>query len=417
MFKNYICALDIGSSKISACLLEISGRQISNIFFETQASKGVKRGTIVDSVELVETVGRVLKSLRARSGIKIKAIHTNISGRDIITRHSRAIIPLAERGNKVVTSTDMENVREQAIILGSNIEEEIIHSIPFGYTVDSKSDISNPLGLYGHKLEVDLYLICGKLSYIQTLTHVINQAGCDVKELFFSGLATSEIVFNEELKSGINIICDIGSDIAELLVFKDGQLRDTDILQIGSSDLTQAISDSLNMPFELAEDIKINYGIVGDPCRIYEQKEILIKKDNIYKPIKQRAVCEIINAKAAHISAHIKESVIKNSQPNDIKHFILTGRAMLLEGFLELLEADLGFSVEFARITDPQINTFVNKNPQLSGRKYLTYLTALGLACKELYGYQPKALPVKKTSPNPVFKIIDKAKEVYQEYF
>jgi len=417
MFKNYICALDIGSSKIAACLVEISGRQISNIFFETQASKGLKRGTIVDSIELVEAVGRVLKSLKARSGIKIKAVHTNISGRDIITRHSRAIIPLAERGNKVITSTDMENCREQAIILGSNIEDEIIHSIPFGYSVDSKSDISNPLGLYGHKLEVDLYLICGRLSYIQTLTHVINQAGCDVKELFFSGLATSEIVFNEELKNGVNVICDIGSDIAELLVFKDGQLKDMDILQIGSSDLTQAISDSLSVPFELAEDIKINYGIIGDPDRIDEQKEILIKKDNSYKPIKQREVSRIINAKADQICAHIKECVIKNLQPNEIKHFVLTGRTMLQEGFLELLESNFGFPVEFARITDPQINSFVNKDPQLSGRKYLTYLTALGLACKELYGYQPKTLPAKKTSPNPVLKIIDKAKEVYQEYF
>jgi len=185
MLNSYICALDIGSSKIASAVAQIKRKRINNIFFDSVPSKGIKRGVIVDSVDLVSSVSKLLKDLKVKSGINIKFLYTNISGQDIVTKHSRAIVPLAERGNKVITISDIQRVNEEARILGSSLEEEIIHFIPSSYTIDSKSNIINPLGLYSHRLEVDLYLICGKLASIQSLGRVINQAGFEIKDLFF----------------------------------------------------------------------------------------------------------------------------------------------------------------------------------------------------------------------------------------
>jgi len=417
MLTDYICALDIGSSKIAACVAEVKRRQIINIYSEIMPSKGIKRGSIVDSIELVNCVGKILKKLKSKSAINIKSIYTDISGVDIITKHSRAVLPFADRGNKLITSQDIEKANEQALILGSDIDEEVIHRIPFSYTVDSKSDISNPLGLYGHKMEVDLYLVCGKLSSIQTITHIINQAGYEIKELFFSGLATSEVVFNDEFKKGTNIICDMGSDITELLLFKDGVIKDIRILPLGGGDLTEALMDSLNIPFDLAEAIKFSYGVIGDSSLIAEDKEALIKNDNIYKPIKQRVVSEIITSEAKSMCEVLKDNAEKNVHLSEIDNFILTGRTMLQDGFLEMLEVILGIPVEFGRISHPQILPFLNKNPDFSGRKYLAYLTSLGLICKELYGYQSQTLSFSQPAKNPILKAINKVKEIYQEYF
>lgn len=41
---DYIFCLDIGSSKISAVLAEIKKKNITNVFFESIASQGVKDG-------------------------------------------------------------------------------------------------------------------------------------------------------------------------------------------------------------------------------------------------------------------------------------------------------------------------------------------------------------------------------------
>jgi cell division protein FtsA len=415
--NSYICALDIGSNKIAAALAQFKRKRLSNIFFDSVPSKGVRGGIIVDSIELVGSISRLMKNLKAKSGINVKFLYTNISGQDIVTRHSRAIMPLAERGNKVVTVSDIQSINEQARILGSSLEEEIIHCIPSGYAIDSKDNVINPLGLYSHKLEVDLYLVCGKLSSIQTLSRVINQSGYEIKELFFSGLATSKAVFDKDLKEGLSLFCDIGSDVTELLLFRDGTLYDIDILVIGGNELTEKLSAALKIPFDLAEDIKRSHGIIGDPVQIGEDKEILVKKSNLYKPIKQRLVSEIITSSAKSACSRIKEAVEKKASCYEVNNFVIVGRTILLEGFIETLENTLSVPVKVGRVTNTEILSLLKKEDSLAGQKYLTYLTALGMICGVIEEKPLGILPIHQPAKNLVLKAANRFKELYQEYF
>ncbi|MDD5730196.1 MAG: cell division protein FtsA [Candidatus Omnitrophica bacterium] len=417
MLNNYICGLDLGTSKISACLAEIKKNRISSLYFESAPSKGLKRGSIVDSVAFVNSVSGVLKGLKSKSGINFKSVYANVSGQDIITKHSRAIIPITERGNKVITAQDLDKVNEQALILGSNLEEEIIHKIPYSYNIDSKANIVNPLGLYSHKLEADLYLVCGKLSSLQSLTHAINQSGFEIKDLSLSGLASSEAVFSGEYKTGINVLCDIGADITEVLIFRDGSLYSIDILSQGGSDLTEGLAETLNIPFDFAEEIKVSYGLVGDSSQIKEEKEILVKKDSAYKPIKQKMVCDIITEKAKFLCRTLKETIEKRVSRMDVENVVVCGRTILQEGFLETLENTLGIKARTGRIQNTNVVHLVGKSEALSGQKYLAYITALGIVCQAMHEYRPMIVSISQPIRNPILKAINKVKNVYQEYF
>lgn len=417
MLNNYICVLDIGSSKVSAAVAQFKKRKLAKIYFDSIPVKGVKEGIIVDSIGLIGSVSKVLKSLKAKSGINIKFVSVNISGQDIITKHSRAIIPLAERGNKVINVSDMQRANEQARILGSNLEEEIIHMIPSSYTIDSKSNIINPLGLYSHRLEVDLYLVCGKLSSVQSLARVINQSGYEIKDLFFSGLATSKAVFSKNAKEGLNLFCDIGSDTTEILIFKDGLLKDIQVLPFGGDYFTQELSDSLKIPFDLAEDIKRSYGVIGGLNEIREDKEILVKKDEFYKPIKQKLVAEIMTNSAKVVCAKIKEAIEKKVPLYEVNNFVIGGRAILTEGFIETLENIMIIPVRMGRITNLEIISLIKEDSDLSGQKYLTYLTCLGMLCEALESKPLGILPLHQPAQNFILKVVNRVKEVYQEYF
>ncbi|MFA6350010.1 MAG: cell division protein FtsA [Candidatus Omnitrophota bacterium] len=418
MFKNYICAIDIGSSKISAVCAKVSGKRITELYFENTPSKGVRQGMVVNSIDLVSSLSKVLSALKRKSGIRIKYVYTNLSGSEVATKHSYAIMPLAERGNKVISPYDIQKVVEQARVLGSSLEEEIIHQMPASFSIDSKSNILNPIGLYSHRLEVDLYLIYGKLSAIQSLTRAVNQAGYEIKDLYFSGVATAACVFNKENRDGINVLCDIGSDITELVIFKDGLIKAAQILPIGGNFITQQLADELSIPFELAEDLKKSHASIGDYGNIPEDKEILIKKNNIYKPIKQRLVAQIVTAKAKEICEQVKAVLEKNISANDeVKNFSCCGRIVFVEGFLEAMENVLGISVRLSRINNPALTAFSNKAEELSGQKYLDYLTALGVICQALFDEQPHILSAGQPAKNPLKKFTNRLKEVYREYF
>ncbi len=415
--NNYICALDIGSSKISAVAAEIRKKRIVSLYFESLSSRGVRNGLIVDSVSLLDSIGKCLKALQRKSGLKIKFIYTNVSGQDIISKHSRAIIPLAERGNKVITPSDLRRVNEQAFILGSNIDEENIHKIPYGYIVDDKINIANPLGLYGHRLEADLYLICVKLSSIQTLVHTINQAGYEIRDLFFTGLISAKLLLEAKLKEGVHILCDMGSDITELLLFRDGILRNIEVLPLGGNDLAQELSNELKIPIDLAEDIKVSYGIVGDIQGSDQDKEILLRKESNYNPIKQKVVSEIITSRSRSLCHTLKNTLGKYAAPTEIKLVTACGKGILQEGFLEMLETIMGAPVELGRITHPLITPFINRYNELSGQKYLSYIPCLGMICQALSKDNSFSPPVGQSSRNPITNLINKVQEVYQEYF
>jgi cell division protein FtsA len=415
--NGHLCAVDIGSSKISAALAQIKNNKISNIFFDSFVSRGVKEGIIVDATELVICLTKLLKGLKSSSGVKIKYVHANFSGKDISTKHSHAVIPLAERGNKVITSTDISAANEQARILGSSLENEIIHVIPSSYAIDSKGSVINPIGLYSHKLEVDLYLICARLSSLQSLSRVISQAGYEIRGLSFSGLATAKAVLGAQEKRGLTVLCDLGSDVTELLIFKDGLLQNIQILPVGGSSLTQQISEGLKINFELAEDIKRSHGVITDASHIPEEKEILVKKDGFYKPIKQRDVAAMVTNAGRLICLQIKEAVETKVALHEIDHFIMVGKTLLTDGFIEMMESLIGIPVTLGRISHPEVAGLIKEHSDLSGQKYLTYLTCLGMICQDLDDKTVGSLALVKPAKNMLVKAARRFKEVYQEYF
>jgi len=262
-----------------------------------------------------------------------------------------------------------------------------------------------------------LYLICAKLAGLQSRTHAVNQSGYEMKDLFFSGMATSEAVFEESLRQGISVICDVGSDITEVLMFKDGVLSDIELLFLGGNDLTVALEDTLEIPSDFAEEIKKSYGVVGENIQINEDKEILIKKDNLYKPIKQREVAQIITAKAGQLCKAIKDAIEKHVASTKISNVSVCGRTMLQEGLLEMLEKTLGARTQLARISNPQLLNAINKHEDLAGQKYSAYITALGIVNLVLREYKPLFSFKDSSSPNPVLRTFHRVRDIYQEYF
>ncbi len=415
--NNYICALDIGSSKVAGCIAVLKKGRIENIWFDSAPSRGVRAGVIVDSVELITVVTSLMKKLKAASGVNIRFIHISISGKDLFAKHASAIVPLTERGNKVITAFDIERVNEQARILASNLEDEIIHIIPFNYTIDSKDRIKNPIGLYSHSLEVDLYLICAKLSLVEGLSRVINQSGYEIKKVFFSGLAASKVVFDSKLLEGLNVFCDIGADVTELLIFRDGLLLDLEILPVGGDDLTRRLKEELKMPYDLAEDIKRSCVLTENIELIAEDKEILIKREQDYRPIKLKFLAQVMNSCVQPICQSIKDALVKKAALYEVNNFIVTGRSALLEGLIETLERNLSVPVKLGRILSPDMPLSIKQDNALSAQKYLTYLPVLGMICEALKIGPAIIPPLKGSSGNFMIKALQRIKEVYQEYF
>lgn len=415
--QKHVCAIDIGSSKIAGCVAKITRDSITELWCESVPSKGIRDGAITDHGCLVGCLGVLMKSLRSLSGMPLRSVYTTLPGNETTTRHSRAIIPLAERGNKVINEADIRKVQAQARVLGASLDEEIIHAIPVQYVVDNRRPVANPLGLYGHKLEVDMLLVCGKTSSIQNLDRVVHQTGYEIQDIFFSGLVIGKAVLNRQMQEGTTVVCDIGSDTTELMLFTDGALRDIDLLNTGSHQITLALRDNLKIPFDLAEDMKKTYGAVGAADSTGD-KEILVKKSTVYRPIKQRAVVETVTAKAQEMCRSIRETIERRVSTYEINHCVVVGRTGLLEGFIETFEQIMSVPVRLGFIENPHFLSGIRDQSVIpAGQNALVYLNALGTVCTALYGDSGQEKQKKQSPKNPVARAVEKVKTVCDEYF
>ena len=250
------CGLDIGNHSLKASLVRVKAPNRYELLETLEApTRGFKKSYVSDLGEFSESIHRVLKELTRKSAGKFKGVHLGLGGHTVEMRYSKALIPLVDKASKVITTGDLKKVNKQSRLLGIKMDEEILHDFPQQYLINDTNRILNPAGLYGRKLGVTSLLVISQSNLIGNITKALNQAGFEVSNIFFSSLAAAQTALSRDHIQKGSLLIDIGATTTNILFFKDGFLRHLDILPFGGQHLTDSIAASLQVPFDLAEQI------------------------------------------------------------------------------------------------------------------------------------------------------------------
>ena len=69
--------------------------------------------------------------------------------------------------------------------------EEIIHVLPQEFKVDSQSDIKEPIGMYGGRLEANFHVVVGQVSSIRNIGRCVKSSGLDLCSITLEPLASA----------------------------------------------------------------------------------------------------------------------------------------------------------------------------------------------------------------------------------
>lgn len=399
------CALDITAGKIAGVTAAVKRTgEITDITCQSGPSAGIKNGRVNDVGLLSEAIADVFKKLNPPSRHTIKSLSVSIAGPQIKSAHSIGVIAISERSNKIITSGDIFKVNQQAYSLGLNMAEQLLLQVAQGYTIDNHNKAANPAGLYGHKLEVDLLLITAPNTDVENLISAVDRAGYRVRSIVLSAYATSQAVVPEADKRKGCVLLDIGFDTTQIAVFKDAVLRGFETFGRGSNHITEALARELKLNRDLAETVKISYGGALSH-HIDPGLEVLIKKEQVYRPIKRREICLVIEKELKLLFDEIKKRLEVYQMTLELPAgIIVSGKIAVLEGFLESLEQSFNMPVRLAKIEG-----LASCEP--------AYATALGMI-RYAASCAPNFNLLKLSSYGNIFqKIIHKSKEIYQEYF
>jgi cell division protein FtsA len=381
MSDKLICGIDIGSSKVATVvgLDSTEHNELRVIGFNSTASKGVKRGLIVDIEKVTSAVEESVEKAERMAGHKISRAFVSVGGPHISSVNSHGVVAVSNPQGEIIEA-DAKRVTEAARAISLSTTRQIIEVLPREYSVDGQSGIKNPIGMSGVRLEVDTHIITASLTNLKNIERCLTDINVSNSGFIFSGLASSESVLSETEKDlGVTVV-DIGGGKMDLCIYVDGSLAYSSSIPIGAKHITNDIAVGLRVSLESAERIKLylskhrkriemSYHNKKQQQDQFDFSELNIPEQ--LNDITPKTIIEgIIGPRIEELYNYIGEEIEKSGFAKQIPSgVVLTGGGSLTIGIMEMGRKHLGLPIRIGtpervtglvdEILDPQFATTI----------------------------------------------------------
>ncbi len=380
---NIAVGLDIGTTKIVAMIgryNEYGKMEVLGI--GKSKSLGVHRGVVNNITQTIQSIQQAVEQAESVSGIQIQNVTVGIAGQHI---HSRQHPDYIVRANpeEVIDCNDIDMLCQQVHKLVMMPGEEILHVLPQEYKIDGQSEITEPIGMYGGRLEANFHLVIGKITSIRNIGRCVKSAGLDLAGVTLEPLASASAVLSQEEKEAGVALIDIGGGTTDLAIFKDGIIRHTAVIPIGGNAVTEDIKEGCAIIEKQAELLKVKFGSAW-PGENKDNEIVSIPglRGRAPKEISLKNLSKIIHARMVEVIELVFEEINKYDHQNTKKQLIagivLTGGGAQLKHLKQLVEYITGMDT---RIGYPNEHLAGNSDPEITSP---LYATAVGLVMNNL---------------------------------
>ncbi len=257
---NIIVGLEIGTSKVCAVVGDIGGEGALNIVGLGQArSGGVRKGEIVDASLAEEAVRQAIVEAEQMADVEIRSVYLGVTGGHLRGFNNRGVHPIVS-ADREITEQDVKDVIKNAKAINLPAQNHVVCAIRQHFTVDDQSGITNPVGMLGARVEVDVHVVHGNLNRLQNAIRTVKGLQVEVEDIVFNGLASALALLSNEQKELGSLIIDIGGGTTEYVVYANGIIKHTGVLAVGGDHVSNDLAYGLKLRLSRAEQVKIEHG-------------------------------------------------------------------------------------------------------------------------------------------------------------
>ena len=383
--RNTVAAIDIGSTKVAVIVGDVSEYGETRILGVGVApAAGLSRGVIDNIQSARDAVATAVGKAEQSCGMRILSGVVGISGGHITSQNNRGIVAIPDR-SRPISLDDRERVIDAAGQISIPTNRQIIHVLPRGYWVEGTEPVSDPVGMFGARLDAETHIVTGAVSAIQNLTKCVEGAGVQVDGIVLESVASATSVLMPEERAQGAALVDIGGSVTSLCVYDEGAVAHTASLPLAGTHLTHDLARVLRCPWESAEQLKCEHGSAyADGSLAGEEVEVRAFGTHAQKPVPLLHVAEILQARCEEILEMVAMELKRAGYLDRLAAgLVLTGGSSQLSGLPELAEARLDLPARVGRPRGCSGLTELINTP--------AYATAVGLAQHALLDGQPSS--------------------------
>lgn len=334
---NLIAGLDIGSGKMTciAAAHDVETNTLKVLAGRSVPCKGLRGGMVSDIRETSATVRHILGSIERDCNREIGNLFVGVRGAHLESFSNHGTYNIS-RMDKEITQADMDLAVENAKAMPIKNDNEIVNVITQGYAIDKQRGITNPEGMEGSLLEVDVHITTGSSTHINNLAKAIQRPGYKIDGTFYSLVPLADCVLTQEEKEIGALILDLGGETMSVGIYIDGILKFSRDIPYGCDLITSDLSRLLHTSRQHAKEIKEKYG-VSFPTFLDEEGEIPVPSldGRSMHNIKKSYVLDIIQPRVEELMEQVAGCVENSGYKNFPVVGVVTGGGSLMPGITD----------------------------------------------------------------------------------
>ena len=369
-----IAAIDLGSTKIATVVGDTSdGGMLRILGAGVVPSAGIDKGQISSIGQATEAIRASVEKAERASGTRILSAGVSISGAHLASVNNRGIVAVPDVG-RPISDDDAQRVIDAARNVSLKSNRELMHALPRFFVVDGQDRVSDPVGMHGQRLDVEMHIVTGGVNALQNVMKCVEGADVQVEALIAAPVAMSAAVLDpDEQQEGV-VAIDIGGGTTDIAVHLDGAIVHTAALPVGGTHVTRDLVAGLRCPFMVAEQAKTRYGaalaqaVPGD-----ESVSLTAFGQDERREISRRLIAEIVEARVEEILSMVLVEVKRAGHVEAISAgLVISGGTAELEGLTTLAEQRTGLPARVGAV--PEIYGLAD---QVEGPAYASSLGVL----------------------------------------
>jgi cell division protein FtsA len=384
---NLITVLDAGSSKVRVMVAELHDEALRFRAFAEAPSAGQRRGIISDLAKATAAINQAATQAEVSAQAIIETLVVGIGGPHLRGVNSRSGITVGTRLREI-TREDVRAAVERARSVSLPADREILHLLPQQFILDEQPGIADPVGMVGHRLEVNLHLVAASASAVQSLVTCANRASLEVTDTVFEAIAAAESTLSaDERELGVCLL-DIGAGSTEIIVFYEGAVQHTGVIPIGGDHFTNDLAVGLHVTQPEAEWLKCQYGhAVVTSVPAVNEIQLTGMPGHEPRMVRQRFLSEILEPRARELFHMVRDNLRQGGVLEALgAGCVLTGGASRLGGMLDTTESLLRVPARIATpvpISRMPAELVVPENAALVGLLLYTHRTRMVRAAED----------------------------------
>lgn len=256
----HFVGLDIGTTTVRCVIGMMSPSDPKPAIFGhgSAPNVGMRKGVVVHVDDVAEAVVQAVTEAERVSGIRLDHATVNINGMHVSGINSKGVIAISA-ANREITDEDRMRVEEAATVVKLPPNREIIQVFAKNYSLDGQSNIKDPVGMRGVRLEVDAHIVTASTPGLRNLDMALDKSQIGANHHTVSSLAAAEAVLTRQQKEAGTVLLDIGAGTTNLVVVEDGEVQHVAVLPIGGLYITNDLAIGLKTDLDIAEVIKIKH--------------------------------------------------------------------------------------------------------------------------------------------------------------